>query len=197
MQSKTGAVMTQQLTQKKVAILVADGFEQVEMTQPKQALEEAGAQTHIISPSGDRVQGWNHFDKADYFTVDVALDQADPADYDALLLPGGVANPDQLRTKPAAVQFIQAFAEAGKPIAAICHAPWTLIEAKLVKGRNITSWESLKTDLQNAGAQWVDQEVVVDNGLVTSRKPQDIPAFNRKMIEAIATSQPQKQTASV
>ena len=189
--------MTQQLTNKKVAILVADGFEQVELTQPKQALEEAGAQTHIISPSGDRVQGWNHFDKADYFTVDVALDQADPADYDALLLPGGVANPDQLRTKPAAVRFIQAFAEAGKPIAAICHAPWTLIEAKLVKGRSITSWESLKTDLQNAGAQWVDQEVVVDNGLVTSRKPQDIPAFNRKMIEEIAAPQRQKQTASV
>jgi protease I len=196
-QFTTGAVMTQQLTNKKVAILVADGFEQVEMTQPKQALEEAGAQTHIISPNGDRVQGWNHFDKADYFTVDVALEQADPANYDALLLPGGVANPDQLRTKPAAVRFIQAFAEAGKPIAAICHAPWTLIEAKLVKGRSLTSWESLKTDLQNAGAQWVDQEVVVDNGLVTSRKPQDIPAFNRKMIEAIATPQHQKQPASV
>jgi protease I len=188
--------MTQQLANKKIAILVADGFEQVEMTQPKQALEEAGAQTHIISPSGDRVQGWNHFDKADYFPVDVPLAQANPADYDALLLPGGVANPDQLRTKPQAVQFIQAFAQAGKPIAAICHAPWTLIEAKLVKGRSLTSWESLKTDLQNAGAQWVDQEVVVDNGLVTSRNPQDIPAFNRKMLEEIAAPQHQKQPVS-
>lgn len=181
--------MTQQLTGKKVAILVADGFEQAELTEPKQALEQAGAQTHIVSPNSDRVQGWNHFDKADFFPVDVPLEQASPTNYDALLLPGGVVNPDQLRTQPKAVQFIQAFAEAGKPIAAICHGPWTLIEANVVKGHTVTSWESLKTDLQNAGAQWVDREVVVDNGIITSRKPKDIPAFNQKMIEEIAEGQ--------
>ncbi|MBD3881184.1 type 1 glutamine amidotransferase [Phormidium tenue FACHB-886] len=181
--------MTQQLTGKKVAILVTDGFEQAELTQPKQALEQAGAQTHIVSPNSDRVQGWNHFDKADFFQVDVPLEQASPANYDALLLPGGVANPDQLRMQPKAVQFIRAFAEASKPIAAICHGPWTLIEAGVVKGRTVTSWESLKTDLQNAGAHWVDQEVVVDNGIITSRKPKDIPAFNQKMIEEFAEGQ--------
>lgn len=188
--------MAQDLKNKKVAILVADGFEQVEMTQPKQALEQAGAQTFIVSPQRDRVQGWNHFDKADYFSIDVPLDQANPQEYDALLLPGGVANPDQLRMQPKAVQFVKSFFEAGKPVAAICHGPWTLIEAGVVQGRKVTSWPSLKTDLQNAGATWVDQEVVVDQGLVTSRNPQDIPAFNRKAIEEFAEGQHRKQQLS-
>lgn len=178
--------MSQELSNKKIAILVADGFEQVEMTKPKQAFEEAGAQTRIISLNRDRVQGWNHFDKADFFDVNVPLETAQAADYDALLLPGGVANPDQLRTNNKAVQFVKNFFDAGKPVAAICHALWTLIEADVVKGRNLTSWPSLKTDLKNAGANWVDQEVVEDNGLVSSRNPDDLPAFNAKAIELFA-----------
>lgn len=178
--------MSQELNNKKIAILVADGFEQVELTKPKEAFEDAGAQTEIVSPKRDRVQGWNHFDKADYFTVDVPLDNVDPANYDALLLPGGVANPDQLRTLDKAVQFIKSFFDAGKPVAAICHGLWTLIEADVVKGRTLTSWSSLQTDLKNAGANWVDREVVEDNGLVTSRNPDDIPAFNQKAIELFA-----------
>ena len=178
--------MSQELNNKKIAILVADGFEQVELTKPKEAFEEASAQTHIVSPNSDRVQGWNHFDKADFFSVDVPLDNADPANYDALLLPGGVANPDQLRTNDKAVQFIKSFFDAGKPVAAICHGPWSLIEADAVKGRTVTSWSSLQTDLKNAGANWVDREVVEDNGLVTSRNPDDIPAFNAKAIELFA-----------
>lgn len=181
--------MAEQLTGKTVAILVTDGFEQSELTGPKQALESAGARTHIISPQSDQVQGWHHFDKGDYFPVDLPLDQANPAEYDALLLPGGVANPDQLRTKPAAVRFVKAFVEMGKPVAAICHGPWTLIEADVVNGRTVTSWPSLKTDLQNAGARWVDQEVVVDRGLITNRNPQDVPAFSRQLIAAIAQPQ--------
>lgn len=181
------------LKNKKVAILVTDGFEQVEMTQPKQAFEDAGAQTHIISPKRDRVQGWHHYDKGDYFPVDVSVDQANPDDYDALLLPGGVANPDQLRINQKAIRFIRSFFESGKPIAAICHGPWTLIEANAVNGRTMTSWSSLKTDLQNAGATWVDEEVVVDNGLVTSRNPHDIPAFNHKAIEEFAEGRLVKQ----
>lgn len=188
--------MTRELSNKKIAILVTDGFEQVEMTEPKKALEQAGAQTHLISPKRDRVQGWNHFDKGEYFSVDVPLDKANPNDYDALVLPGGVANPDQLRTEEKAVRFIKSFFEAGKPVAAICHGPWTLIEANAVKGRTVTSWLSLKTDLQNAGANWVDREVVVDNGLVTSRNPQDIPAFNSKIIEEFAEGKHREQSLS-
>ncbi len=178
--------MSQQLNNKKIAALVADGFEQVELTKPKKAFEEAGAQVQIISPNSDKVQGWNHYDKADYFSVDIPLEKANPADYDGLLLPGGTANPDQLRTKDKAVEFIKSFIDAGKPVAAICHGPWTLIEADVVKGRKVTSWPSLKTDLKNAGADWVDQEVVEDNGLITSRNPDDIPAFNAKAIELFA-----------
>lgn len=174
------------LTGRKVAILVADGFEQVEMTKPRAALEAAGAQTSIVSPATGRVQGWNHFDKADVFPVDVPLKQARASEFDALLLPGGVANPDQLRINPQAVAFVREFFESGKPVAAICHAPWTLIEAGVVSGRRLTSWPSLKTDLINARAEWVDREVVTDRGLVTSRKPDDIPAFNRTMIEEFA-----------
>jgi protease I len=171
---------------KKVAILVAEGFEQQELTGPKQALEQAGAKTMIVSPEQGEVQGWNHYDKADKFKVDVPLEQAEAQQFDALLLPGGVANPDQLRMQPKAVELVKSFMQAGKPVAVICHGPWTLIEADCVRGRKITSWPSLRKDLQNAGAEWVDQEVVVDKGLVSSRKPQDIPAFNAKMIEEFA-----------
>ena len=170
----------------KVAILVADGFEQIELTEPKRALEKAGAQTAIVSPAEREVQGWDHDDKADRFIVDESLQHARSDDYDALLLPGGVRNPDQLRTMVRAIEFVRGFFAAGKPVAAICHAPWTLIDAEVVEGRKITSWPSLKTDLKNAKADWVDQEVVLDNGLITSRKPADIPAFNEKMIEAFA-----------
>ncbi|HVS76589.1 MAG TPA: type 1 glutamine amidotransferase domain-containing protein [Steroidobacteraceae bacterium] len=170
----------------KVAILAAEGFEQSELTEPRKALDEAGAQTQVVSPAKGEVQGWKHFDKAERIKVDVPLERADAADYDALLLPGGVANPDQLRTMPKAVQFVRSFFETGKPVAAICHGPWTLIEAGVVRGRTLTSWPSLKTDLVNAGAMWVDQEVCVDHGLVSSRKPADIPAFNQKMIEEFA-----------
>ena len=177
---------TNTLQGKRVAILVADGFEQVELTGPKAALERAGARTSIVSPSAQRVQGWNHFDKADQFPVDVPLNAAASQDFDALLLPGGVANPDQLRIVPRAVSFIREFFEAGKPVAAICHGLWPLIDAGVVKGRTVTSWPSLKADLMNAGATWVDREVVTDNGFVSSRKPDDIPAFNRKMIEEFA-----------
>jgi protease I len=170
----------------RVAILVTDGFEQAELTEPRRALDEAGAATKIVSPNDRQVQGWKHYDHADRFDVDVRLDDASAADFDALMLPGGVANPDQLRMNPKAVEFVRTFADAGKPIAAICHGPWTLIDAGAVRGRTVTSWPSLKTDLENAGAHWVDREVVTDEGLVTSRNPQDIPAFNAKMIEEFA-----------
>jgi protease I len=174
--------MQQQLDGKKIAILATDGFEQVEMTDPQQALQQAGAQTHLISPKSGAIKGWNHTEWGNEFPVDVTLDQANPSDYDALLLPGGVMNPDKLRMNQQAVQFVKSFFDAGKPVAAICHGPWTLIEAGVVEGRTLTSYESIKTDLKNAGANWVDREVVTENGLVTSRKPDDIPAFNKAMI---------------
>ncbi|HEY2589909.1 MAG TPA: type 1 glutamine amidotransferase domain-containing protein [Tepidisphaeraceae bacterium] len=175
--------MAGELKGKKVAILVENGFEQVEMTEPRKALEMAGAGVDLISPQKGRVRAFKHDDPGDWFDVDVALDEANPDDYDALELPGGVANPDRLRINPTAVHFVRRFFEQHKPVAVICHGPWTLIDADVVKGRTLTSWPSLKTDLQNAGAHWVDEQVVVDNGLVSSRKPDDIPAFNRKMIE--------------
>ena len=165
----------------KVAILVSDGFEQVEMTEPRKALDGAGAHTQIVSPVDGSVRGWKHHDPADTFKVDVPLQGANADDFDALLLPGGVVNPDALRIDEKAVAFVRAFVEAGKPIAAICHGPWTLIDAGGVKGRKMTSWPSLRADLQNAGATWSDKEVVVDRTLVTSRKPDDLPAFNREM----------------
>lgn len=174
------------LTGMRVAILAAEGFEQSELAEPRKALEQAGAETQVVSPAKGEVQGWKHFDKGERIKVDVPLEDADAADYDALVLPGGVANPDQLRVLPRAVQFVRSFFETGKPVAAICHGPWTLIDAGVVRGRTLTSWPSLKTDLVNAGALWVDQEVCVDHGLVSSRKPADIPAFNRKMIEEFA-----------
>lgn len=186
-----------QLAEKKVAILVANGFEQVELTSPKQALEEQGIQAHIISPEKDQVKGWDEKEWGQSFPVDVTLDEANADDYDALVLPGGQMNPDFLRVNEKAVQFVREFFEAGKPVAAICHGPWTLIEAGVVKGRKMTSYHSIKTDLINAGANWVDEEVVTDNGLVTSRKPDDLPAFNRKMIEEIKEGKHTRQAASV
>jgi protease I len=180
----------------KVAILVAEGFEQVEMTEPRKALEQAGAQTRIVSPAEGEVQGWNHFEKADKFKVDVPLEQAATQQFDALLLPGGVANPDQLRLKPAAVSFVKSFFDSGKPVAVICHGPWTLIEAGVLEGRSITSWPSLKTDLTNAGAKWTDQEVVVDDGLISSRKPADLPAFNRAMLQEFAKGSSSRAAAA-
>lgn len=181
-----GFVDNNALAGKKVAVLVADGFEQVELTEPRRALEGAGAQTSIVSPAKGEVQGWHDFDKADRFPVDVPLGAARAEAFDALLLPGGVANPDQLRMLPEAVAFVRAIFEAGKPIAAICHGLWTLIDARVLGGRTVTSWPSLRTDLVNAGARWVDEPVVTDRGLVTSRRPQDIPEFNREMLAAFA-----------
>ena len=174
-------ITTSSLDGMKVAILVADGFEQVEMTEPRQALDHAGAHTQIVSPMDGSVRGWHHHDPADAFEVDVPLKGAKAEDFDALLLPGGVVNPDTLRIDAKAVAFVRAFVEAGKPIAAICHGPWTLIDAGGVKGRKMTSWPSLRADLRNAGAKWSDAEVVVDRELVTSRRPDDLPAFNREM----------------
>jgi protease I len=171
---------------KKVAILVADGFEQVEMTKPRAALEEAGAQTTIVSLKSGTIFGMNHEKKGDTFDVDLTLDEARAEEFDALLIPGGLINPDTLRSTPAALQFTQAFFKDAKPVAAICHGPWVLIDAGLARGRKLTSWPAIQTDVKNAGGTWVDEEVVVDNGLVTSRKPDDIPAFNRKMIEEFA-----------
>ena len=178
--------MANTLQGKKVAILVTDGFEQSELLQPRQALHEAGAQTQVVSPNQGKVKGWNHKDWGEEVDIDLALNSANPADFDALLLPGGVMNPDQLRMNPGAVQFVRHFFDAGKPIAAICHGPWMLVEADIVRGRTVTSWPSLKTDIRNAGGSWVDKEVVKDQQLVTSRKPDDIPAFNREMIALFA-----------
>lgn len=175
--------MSDELRGKRVAILVENGFEQVELTEPRKALDEAGAETDLISPVEKKVKGWDHTKWGRSLKVDLQLAEAHADQYDALLLPGGVMNPDKLRLHPDAIEFIKSFVDAGKPIAAICHGPWTLIDAGAVRGRKMTSWPSLQTDLRNAGANWVDEEVVVDNGIVTSRKPDDIPAFNRKMIE--------------
>lgn len=174
------------LSGKRVAILVADGFEQVELDAPRAALDGAGAKTQVVSPAKGQAKGVNHDKPAAGVKVDVALDAAKADDYDALLLPGGVMNPDALRQEKTAVQFVRAFFQAGKPVAAICHGPQVLIEADVVRGRKLTSYPSVRTDLKNAGAEWVDEVVVVDNGLVTSRRPDDIPRFNEKMIEEIA-----------
>jgi protease I len=178
--------MTKKLNGKRIAILADDGFEQSELLSPKRALEQAGAKTSVVSPASDRVKGWNHTDWGEKVLVDVALSKARPEDFDALVLPGGVMNPDRLRINADAVRFVQAFFAAGKPVGAICHGPWTLINAGAVRGRKMTSWPSIRTDLENAGAQWVDEEVVSDRGLVTSRKPDDLPAFNAKIIDAFA-----------
>jgi protease I len=185
----------QKLNGKKIAILVEDGFEQIELTSPKQALEEAGAKPHIVSHKHEKVNGWDRTKWGQEFPVDVAFEQANANDYDALLLPGGVMNPDKLRTNKPAVRFVRSFFEQRKPVAAICHGPWTLVEADVVKGRKVTSYPSLQTDLKNAGANWVDQEVVVDQGLVTSRNVDDLPAFNRKLVEEVSEGQHERQRA--
>ena len=179
---------TNRLEGMRVAILAADMFEQVEMTEPRKALQEAGAETILISPAQGQVQGAKHYDKADRFPVDMSLDQANPDEFDALMLPGGVANPDQLRMNKKAVQFVKAFFDVGKPVAAICHAPWTLVEADVVRGRRVTSWPSLQTDIRNAGGNWVDEVNVTDQNLTTSRKPDDIPKFNDAMIHLFEES---------
>ncbi len=171
------------LSGKKVAILVANGFEQVELVDPRKALDKAGADTFIVSPESGEVRAWKETKWGKSFVVDIPIAEAQPEEFDALLLPGGVMNPDHLRLSQESIQFIKRFADAGKPIAAICHGPWTLIDAGVAAGRRMTSYPSIRKDLENAGAHWVDEEVVVDNGLVTSRKPADIPAFNQKMIE--------------
>ena len=163
----------------KVAILVENGFEQTELLEPKKFLDQNGVKTSVVSPQSGRVRGWNHTDWGQEIPVDVPLDRANPDDFDALLLPGGVINPDKLRMQPKAVQFVKAFFDEDKPVAAICHGPWMVIEAGGARGRRIASWPSLKTDLKNAGAEWIDQGAVIDGNLVTSRKPDDIPAFNQ------------------
>ncbi len=187
--------MSEKLSGKRVAILATDGVEQVELLEPKKALEEAGAKADVISTKDGKIKGWNHTDWGKEIAVDVSLKSADPDKYDALLLPGGVMNPDHLRTDPSAVRFVKTFFEAGKPVGAICHGPWMLVEAGVVRGRKLTSWPSLQTDIRNAGGEWTDQEVVTDHGLVTSRKPADIPAFNRKIVEEFAEGKHAAQTA--
>jgi protease I len=180
----------------KVAILIADGFEQVEMTKPRQALDDAGAETSIVSPNEGQVRGWNHTEWGDKVSVDVPLNEAKADDFDALQLPGGVMNPDKLRMNPKAVQFVKAFLDAGKPVAVICHGPWTVIEAGHAKGRRIASWPSLKTDLRNAGAEWVDEPAVTDRNIVSSRNPDDIPAFNKAMIELFSKASAREKRAA-
>lgn len=180
----------------KIAILVTDGFEQVELTEPRKALEEAGADTSIVSPKDSQVRGWKFTEWGDSLPVDVPLDQAKPDQFDALLLPGGVINPDALRMDKKAVAFAKAFFDAGKPVASICHGPWTIIEAGAARGRRLTSWPSLKTDLTNAGAEWVDQQVVVDQMLVTSRKPDDLAAFNPEVIRLFAGARGRSRQAT-
>jgi protease I len=188
--------MEQKLRGKKVAILVTHGFEQVELTEPLKALQEAGAETAVVSPAEGKVKGWNFTEWGDTIAVDVPLDQARAADYDALHLPGGVMNPDRLRIDRRALAFVREFFDAHKPVAVICHGPWTLIDAGVVRGRRITSWPSVRTDLVNAGAEWVDEAAVVDQGLVSSRKPADIPQFNARMIEEFAEGRHAGQRAA-
>ncbi len=178
--------MENKLNGKRVAILATNGFEESELKSPKEALEKAGATVHVVSPEKGAIKGWKDGDWSDKVDVDRNLSEAKAADYDALLLPGGVINPDTLRQDEKAVAFVRDFFTAKKPVGAICHGPWTLVEADVLKGRKVTSYGSIKTDLRNAGAQWVDEEVVVDDGLVTSRTPKDLPAFNRKLVEEIA-----------
>jgi protease I len=187
--------MANNLNGLKVAVLITDGFEEVEMTQPRQALDQAGAQTSIVSPKTGRVRAWKFSEWGEEYPVDISLDQARPNTFDALLLPGGVMNPDRLRMDEKAVTFVKAFFDAGKPVAVICHGPWTIIETGHARGKHIASWPSLKTDLRNAGAQWMDREVVVDGNLVSSRKPDDIPAFNREMIAIFSQARSQASPA--
>jgi len=179
--------MADELKGKRIAFVMAnEGVEQVELEKPLEAVREAGAEADLIAPDSGEIQAFNHLDKGDTFPVDRTAAEADPGDYDGLVLPGGVANPDNLRARDDAVRFVRSFFEAGKPVGVICHGPWTLIEAGVVEGRTLTSWPSLQTDLRNAGAEWVDQEVVTDSGLVSSRNPDDLPAFTEKIVEEFA-----------
>jgi protease I len=190
--------MAEKLNGKRIAFLVAnEGIEQVELTEPWKAVEEAGGRPELIAPEAGEAQAFNHLDKADTFKVDRTAGDADASDYDGLVLPGGVANPDNLRTHEEAVAFVRAFFEQGKPVGVICHGPWTLIEADVLRGRTITSWPSVQTDLRNAGANWVDEEVVVDEGLVSSRKPDDLPAFCAKLVEELCEGEHEGQAQSV
>jgi protease I len=188
--------MAEKLSGKKVAILAADGFEEVELTKPKKALDDAGAKTSVVSINAGKIQGMNHAEKGETIAVDLALAEAKPENFDALMIPGGLMNPDTLRSTEEALEFVRHFFREGKPVAAICHAPWVLIDAGVVRGRTLTSWPAIKTDVRNAGGNWVDQEVVVDNGLVTSRKPDDIPAFNEKMIEEFCEGRHQARSGT-
>jgi protease I len=190
-----GISMADELKGKKIAFLAADMFEQVELTEPWKALENAGADLELVSLKEGEIQGFNHYDKADTFKVDHTVEEANASDYDGLVLPGGVGNPDTLRQDENAVHFVRDFFEQGKPVGAICHAPWSLVEAGVVRGRTLTSFPSLQTDIRNAGGNWVDQEVVVDSGLVTSRKPDDLPAFNKKLVEEFAEGRHQEQAS--
>jgi protease I len=187
--------MADELKGRKIAFLAADMFEQVELAEPWKALEEAGAGLELVSLQEGEIQGFKHYDKAGSFKVDKSVEEASANDYDGLVLPGGVGNPDNLRQDENAVQFVRDFFEQGKPVGAICHAPWTLVEAGVVRGRTLTSFPSLQTDIRNAGGTWVDEQVYVDNGLVTSRRPDDIPAFNRKLIEEFAEGGHEQQAA--
>lgn len=194
--------MNQKLQGKKIAILATDGFEQVELTEPKKALQQAGATVHVISPKPGQIRGWKFTDWGDNTKVDKALGEAKAADYDGLVLPGGQINPDKLRMEPRAVAFVADFFNSGKPIGAICHGPWLLVEADVLKQRTLTSWPSVRTDIRNAGGHWVDEEVVTDQNLTTSRKPEDIPAFNERLIRELSKgnsteTQPKKQMAGV
>jgi protease I len=188
--------MADELKGKKIAFLFTEGAEQAEVKEPLKAVKEAGAEVDIVSLEKGQVEMWEHFDKGEKIEADKAVSDADASDYDGLVLPGGVANPDQLRTSQDAVRFVRDFFEQHKPVGSICHAAWTLIEADVVKGRKMTSWPSLQTDLRNAGAEWTDEEVVVDNGLVTSRKPDDLPAFCAKIVEEFAEGKHEQQRAA-
>jgi protease I len=188
--------MAQDISGRTIAILATDGFEQSELIEPKKALEQAGATVHVVSPKEGRIRGWDHTDWGQEVPVDVPLESAKAEDYDGLVLPGGQINPDKLRLEPKAVAFVKAFFQAGKPVGAICHGPWLLVEADVARGRTVTSYPSIRTDLKNAGAEWVDREVVVDQGLVTSRRPDDLPAFNAKIIEEFAEGRHEAQKRS-
>ncbi len=188
--------MADELQGKRIAFLFTEGVEQVELTEPLEAVRNAGGEPDLVSLQQGEVEAWNHFDKGDRFKVDLAVADADASNYDGLVLPGGVANPDQLRIDDDAVKFVRAFFEQDKPVGVICHGPWMLVEADVARGRRVTSWPSLKTDLRNAGADWVDEEVVVDNGLVTSRKPDDLPAFCAKIVEEFAEGKHDQQVAA-
>jgi len=189
--------MEQKLSGKKVAFLATDGVEQVELTQPWQVTQDAGAEAELVSLKPGEIQGMQHMDKGDRFPVDRTVEEVRAEDYDGLVIPGGVANPDRMRTDPRAVGFVRAFFQAGKPVAVICHGPWMLVEADVVRGRTVTSWPSLQTDIRNAGGQWVDEEVHVDRGLVTSRKPDDLPAFCAKLVEEMAEGVHKEQAEAV